>query len=262
MSLEVEEVLFDQKSEYQHIVVLKTKTYGIVLVLDGLIQATERDEFAYQEMLAHIPLCAHSDPKRVLVIGGGDGGIIREVAKHNGVQEIVLCEIDNMVIETSKKYLPQMSLGFSDPRVKIHNGDGAAYVKERKGEFDVIIVDSSDPIGPAETLFTENFYASLKEGLKPGGTIATQAECQWLHLNIIKKMMDFSKPLFKHVEYAFTTIPTYPSGQIGFLILSQGDSCKLPKRKIDETKLGYYNSEIHSAAFVLPQFTKKALGLS
>jgi spermidine synthase len=260
ISLEVEEKLMDQKSEYQHIVVFKSKAYGNVLVLDGVIQATERDEFAYQEMLAHVPLCSHPDPQTVLVIGGGDGGILREITRHENVKEIVLCEIDNLVIETSKKYLPQMSVGFEDPRVKVFNGDGAEYVKGRKGEFDVIIVDSSDPVGPAETLFTESFYSFMKEGLKPGGIVCTQAECQWLHLDLIKKMVDFSKQLFSHVEYGFTTIPTYPCGQIGFLALSTGDSCKVPKRKLN-AELQYYNSEIHSASFVLPQFTRKALGI-
>jgi len=260
-SLEVEQILFDQKSQYQHILLFKSKTYGNVLVLDGVIQATERDEFAYQEMMTHVALCAHPDPKKVLVIGGGDGGIVREITRHSGVEEIVLCEIDNMVIEVSKKFLPNMSNGFSDSRVKIFNGDGAEYVKGRRGEFDVIIVDSSDPIGPAETLFTESFYGSMKEGLRPGGIVCTQAECQWLHLDLIKNMMDFSRKIYKHVEYGFTTIPTYPCGQIGFLLLSIGDSCKLPKRSID-ADLRYYNSEIHSACFVLPQFARKALGIS
>jgi len=152
-----------------------------------------------------------------------------------------------------------MSVGFSDPRVKIYNGDGAAYVKEKKGEFDVIIVDSSDPIGPAETLFTESFYSSMKIGLKEGGIVCTQAECQWLHLELIKNMVQFSKKLFNHVEYGYTTIPTYPCGQIGFLLLSMGDSCKFPKRTIDNSTMNYYNSDIHSASFVLPQFARKFL---
>jgi len=260
-SLEVEQTLFDKKSEYQHIQVFKSKTYGTVLVLDGVIQATDRDEFAYQEMLTHVSLCSHPNPKKVLVIGGGDGGILREITKHNTVDEIVLCEIDNMVIEVSKQFLPNMALGFSDPRVKIHNGDGAEYVRGRKGEFDVIIVDSSDPIGPAETLFTESFYAYMKQGLREGGIVCTQAECIWLHLDLIKTMVEFSKNLFTHVEYGFTTIPTYPCGQIGFLILSNAGSCKVPKRTID-AEMKYYNSEIHSASFVLPQFARKALGVS
>jgi len=259
LSLEVEETLYEQQSPFQHILVFKSKTYGNVLVLDGVIQATERDEFAYQEMLTHIPLCSHPNPKRVLVIGGGDGGIVREITRHSTVEEIVLCEIDNLVIETSKAYLPNLSVGFSDPRVKIFNGDGAEYVKGRKGEFDVIIVDSSDPVGPAETLFTESFYYFMKEGLREGGIVCTQAECQWLHLDLIKNMMEFSKKHYVHVEYGFTTIPTYPCGQIGFLLLSTGDSCKVAKRKIDNPQLKYYTSEIHSAAFVLPKFANKAL---
>jgi len=261
-SLEVEEVLFDKKSEYQHVIVFKSKTYGTVLVLDGVIQATDRDEFAYQEMMTHVALCSHPNPKKVLVIGGGDGGILREITRHSSVDEIVLCEIDNMVIEASKQFLPNMAQGFSDPRVTIYNGDGAEYVRGRKGEFDVIIVDSSDPVGPAETLFTESFYGHMKQGLREGGIVCTQAECIWLHLELIKNMVDFSKNLFKHVEYGFVTIPTYPCGQIGFLLLSTGDSCKVPKRTMDVTNLKYYNSDIHSACFVLPQFARKALGIS
>lgn len=262
MSLEVEQVLFNGKSKYQDILVFKSKTYGNVLVLDGVIQATERDEFAYQEMLAHLPLCSHPDPKKVVVIGGGDGGILREIAKHPGVEEITLCEIDEMVIETSKKYMPAMSVGFNDKRVKLHIGDGAEYLKQRKGEFDVCIVDSSDPIGPAETLFTQPFYQAIVEALKPNGIVSTQAECQWLHLDLITNLIEFSKKMFKHAEYSFVTIPTYPSGQIGFLLGSKGDSCKVPKRRLpDSVQLKYYNPEIHTASFVLPTFTKKALGL-
>lgn len=211
-------------------------------------------------MLAHLPLCSHPDPKKVVVIGGGDGGVLREIAKHSGVEEITICEIDEEVINVSKKYLPQLSCGFDDSRVKIHIGDGAEYLKERPKSFDVVIVDSSDPVGPAESLYSQQFYETLRNSLREGGIVATQAECQWLHLNIIKDLVDHSKKLFKHAEYAYTTIPTYPCGQIGFLLGSLGDSCKVPKRTL-EKETQYYNSEIHSAAFVLPTFTRKALGL-
>jgi spermidine synthase len=260
-SLEVEKILFQGNSKYQNILVFKSKTYGNVLVLDGVIQATEKDEFAYQEMLAHLPLFSHPNPKKVLIIGGGDGGIVREVTKHKCIEEIILCEIDEMVIDISKKFLPGMTKGFNDYRVKIHLGDGCAFLKEKKGEFDVIIVDSSDPIGPAETLFQQSFYQYLREGLKePYGIICTQAECQWLHLDLIKNLLQFSKKYFKYAEYAYTTIPSYPCGQIGFLIASLYESCKIPKRNIDkEIELKYYNSEIHTASFILPEFAKKSL---
>jgi len=259
-SLEVEEVLFEGKSNYQEVLVFKSKTYGTVLVLDGAIQVTERDEFSYQEMLAHLPLCSHPNPKKVLVIGGGDGGILREIAKHKTVEEITICEIDKMVIDVSKKYLPELAKGFDDPRVTTFIGDGCAYMKSKDKEWDVIIVDSSDPVGPAETLFQKEFYEYMKKSLRPEGIICCQAECQWLHLKIIQELLNFSKSLYKHAEYAYTTIPTYPCGQIGFLLGSLGDSCKIPKRKLDiETK--YYNFEVHKAAFVLPQFASKALNL-
>lgn len=262
MSLQVEEVLFKGKSEYQDVIVFKSKSYGTVLVLDGVIQATERDEFAYQEMLAHLPLCSHPNPEKVLVIGGGDGGILREIAKHKTVKEITICEIDKMVIDVSKKYLPSMAKGFDDPRVNVFIGDGYAYMKSKPGEFDVIIVDSSDPVGPAEALFQREFYEYMKLALRPGGIICTQAECQWLHLDIIKNLLELGKSLFAHAEYAYTTIPTYPCGQIGFLLGSLGGSCKVPQRKLEnDVEVNYYNPELHSASFVLPNFAKKSLGL-
>jgi len=258
LSIQVEEVLFEGKSEFQEVLVFRSKSYGRVLVLDGVIQVTERDEFAYQEMLAHLPLCSHPDPKKVLVIGGGDGGILREISKHKTVEEITICEIDQLVIDVSKKYLPGLAKGFSDPRVKVIIGDGDAYMKSMPGEFDVIIVDSSDPVGPAESLFQKEFYEFLKKALRPGGIVCTQAECQWLHLRIIKNLMDLSKTLFTHAEYAYATIPTYPCGQIGFLLGSLDGSCKIPRRTL-KLDTRYYNSDVHRAAFVLPEFVRKEL---
>jgi len=259
LSIEVEEILFQGKSQYQDIVVFKSKTYGTVLVLDGVIQVTERDEFSYQEMMAHIPLFSHPNPKKVLVIGGGDGGILREICKHKEVEEIIICELDQMVIDVSKKYLPSTAIGYDDPRVKIHLGDGAAFMQARKADFDVILVDSSDPVGPAETLYQETFYHCVKDALRPKGIVCTQGECQWLHLELIKNLLSFSSKIFSTAEYAYTCIPTYPSGQIGFIIGSLGDSCKVPRRKCDIPNLKYYNSDIHTAAFILPEFARKAL---
>jgi len=259
LSLQVEEVLFEGKSEFQEVLVFKSKTYGNVLVLDGVIQATERDEFSYQEMLAHIALCSHPDPKSVLVIGGGDGGVLREIAKHDCIEKIVICEIDKLVIDTAKQFLPDMASGFSDPRVSVCIGDGCAYMQARTGEFDVIIVDSSDPVGPAETLFEKPFYQYMHDALKETGIACTQAENMWLHLDLIRNLLVISKQLFAHAEYAYTTIPTYPGGQIGFLLGSKRYSCKTPQRSLPADRLNYYNAAIHSAAFVLPEFAKRAL---
>eukprot|EP01088_Endostelium_zonatum_P014472 TRINITY_DN3192_c0_g1_i1.p1 TRINITY_DN3192_c0_g1~~TRINITY_DN3192_c0_g1_i1.p1 ORF type:complete len:300 (-),score=75.90 TRINITY_DN3192_c0_g1_i1:37-936(-) len=260
MSIEVDEILFQGRSDYQDVVAFKSKTYGNVMALDGVIQCSERDEFSYQEMLTHLTMCAHPDPKRVLVIGGGDGGVLREVAKHRGVEKIVICEIDKMVIEVSKKYLPHMAVGYDDPRVVVNIGDGCKFLEESKNEYDIIIVDSSDPVGPAEVLFEKPFYVNMRNALRPGGIVGTQGECQWLHLELIKRLLDQSREIYNHVEYAYTTIPTYPCGQIGFVICSLRDERpSVPVRDISNENTRYYNQDVHKAAFVLPEFARKVL---
>merc|ERR1712035_217993 len=154
MSLQVEEVLYHKKSKYQDIMVFKSKTYGNVLVLDGVIQCTERDEFAYQEMIANLPLLSHPNPKKVLIIGGGDGGVLREVVKNPLVETVVQCEIDEDVINVSKKFLPGMAKGFYSPKLVLHIGDGFEFMKKNQDAFDIIITDSSDPVGKCHFYFT------------------------------------------------------------------------------------------------------------
>lgn len=263
MSLQVEEILDHHRSAYQDVLVFKSATFGTVLVLDGVIQVTERDEFSYQEMIAHIPLYAHPDPQRVLVIGGGDGGVLREVAKHPGVQEIVICEIDQDVIDVSKRYLPQLAQGYDDPRVTVHVMDGAKFMAENQDSYDVIITDSSDPVGPASVLFETPFYNAMYASLRAGGIVCTQGECMWLHLDLIRPLVDSISRTYSTVEYAYTTIPTYPSGQIGFIVATKNRGpCRAPARQPDEATeaaLRYYSSELHSAAFTLPAFARRAI---
>ncbi|XP_029187254.1 spermidine synthase-like [Acropora millepora] len=266
LSLEVEEVLFEGKSKYQDIIVFKSASHGKVLVLDGVIQCTESDEFSYQEMITFLPLNSHPCPKKVLIIGGGDGGVIREVIKHRAVESIVLCEIDEKVIEVSKKYLPKMACGFSSSKLTQFIGDGFEYMKEHVNEFDVIITDSSDPVGPAESLFQRGYYELMKKALKPDGILCCQGECLWLDLSLIKSMVDFSKDLFPVVNYGFTTIPTYPCGQIGFIMCSKNKDTRFEdpvtvftESEVEQMGLKYYNAEVHKSAFVLPQFAKKKL---
>lgn len=260
LSLEVEEVLHQEKTEYQDLLVFKSKAYGNVLVLDGVIQATERDEFSYQEMITHLPMVAHSCPKRALVIGGGDGGVLRELARHDCLEEIVICELDAAVPAASKKYLPSMAKGFDDPRVTVHHMDGAVFMENHQDYFDVIITDSSDPVGPASVLFEKPFYQKMHSALREGGIVCTQGECLWLHVNLIKDMFVFCKELYKSVQYAYCTIPTYPSGQIGFMICSKSERpCEEPAREFSDPDLRYYNTDIHRAAFVLPEFARKEL---
>ena len=192
----------------------RSTNHGMVLVLDGVIQVTESDEFSYQEMIAHIPMFAHGNAEKVLVIGGGDGGVLREVrhgescddlrrftphqltlsrsqiCKHQGVKEVVICEIDEDVISYSKKYLPSLACGYDDPRVTVKVMDGAEFMRQNPGVFDVIITDSSDPIGPASVLFEAPFYRGMYDALADGGIICTQGECMWLHKDLIKPLVD------------------------------------------------------------------------
>lgn len=268
MSLQIDKVLFHEKSKYQDIIVFKSKTYGNVLILDGVIQCTERDEFSYQEMLAYLPLNSHPNPQKVLIIGGGDGGVLREVVKHPQVSSVYMCEIDEKVIAVSKKYLPNMASGFSSDKLTLHIGDGFEYMKKHQGEFDVIITDSSDPVGPASSLFEKSYYELMKNALRPGGIVCCQGECIWLHLNLIKNMLDFCGTLYDVTSYAYTTIPTYPSGQIGFIMCSSNPDThfsepvrEFTKEEMKQLDLKYYNAAIHRNAFALPEFARKKLCL-
>lgn len=246
--------------------IFKSKAYGNTLVLDDAIQITERDEMSYQEPLAHLTMFAHPNPKKVLVIGGGDGGILRELARHPGVQELHICEIDQMVIDCAKKFLPYSAVGYEDPRVTVHVRDGFEFIKEHKNEFDVIITDSSDPAGPASQLFGEEWFKLVKEALTENGILGTQAECIWLHLDLISSMKKFIGKVFPSVTYAITNTPTYPCGSLGFFLATKNGTPfpKAPVREVTpelQAQLKYYTAELHSASFVLPNFAKKALEL-
>ncbi|KAJ1459621.1 S-adenosyl-L-methionine-dependent methyltransferase [Pelagophyceae sp. CCMP2097] len=282
-------VLHRAKSDFQNILVFESETYGRVLALDGVIQVTERDEFAYQEMMVHLPLFAHAEPKRVLIVGGGDGGVLREVARHGCVTKIDMCEIDPMVCEVSKLYFRgTLATTFDDERLTLVYADAAEYLRElitptagatsvaavaaakvlAAGDFagyDVIIVDSSDPVGPAESLFKPDFYECMRAALAPGGITCTQGECMWLHLPLIASVISACGEIFPSVEYAYTTIPSYPSGQIGFIMCSLNAAAgmlvkplRAPAAALQDA-LRYYSPDMHAAAFVLPQFAAKAI---
>lgn len=210
-------------------------------------------------MITHLPLNSHPNPETVLVVGGGDGGVLREVMKHPSVKKAILVDIDEAVPRVSKTYLPHMAAGFNDPRAEVIIGDGFQYLKDHKDEFDVIITDSSDPVGPAAALFEKPYFQLLKEALKEGGSLSTQGECMWLHLPLISDLVGVCRGLFPKVEWAFTSIPSYPSGTIGFVVCSKDGSRNLrkPLRKVEGC--GYYNEAIHSAAFTLPTFARDAV---
>lgn len=261
------DILFEGRSDFQDILVFQSETYGRVLCLDGVIQLTERDEHAYQEMIVHLPMFSHAQPKRVLIVGGGDGGVLREIVKHDCVEQIDMCEIDSMVCDISKQYFTNtMATAFDDPRLNLVHDDAAKFlIKDDLVKYDIIIVDSSDPVGPAETLFSSSFYESMKNALNPNGVVCCQGECIWLHLDLIESVLSSCCSMFPTVEYAYTTIPTYPSGQIGFFLMSSNDSpnaCITPLRTPTtqmQEKLNYYSSTIHPISFVLPEFASRAV---
>jgi len=263
------------KTKYQDLMIFESTNHGKVLLLDGVVQLTESDEFIYHEMMVHPAMFTHLNPQSVLVIGGGDGGVIREICKHRTVQSIDWCEIDEQVIEYSAKYFPQIATSNNDERVHIHIGDGYKFVADSKPEtYDVIICDSSDPIGPAKMLFTKQFYSDCHRILKSGGIFGCQSECIFFqNVDFIAELVRNSKQVFKNgvVGYCSMYVPMYPYGQIGCLLnrkycktMQQNGTMDVTKinRKIPEEiekTFKYYSKEIHSASFVLPKFIQSKL---
>ncbi|VVC29281.1 Polyamine biosynthesis domain,Spermidine/spermine synthases,Polyamine [Cinara cedri] len=264
-SMEVEQVLHKEQSKYQEILVLKTKSHGVVLVLDGMIQCTEFDEYAYQEMISFLPLFSHPKPQRVLIVGGGDGGVAREVAKHPLVETIDQVEIDDRVVELSKIYLPFMAEGFNSPKLNLHIADGFKFMEEHTQYYDVIITDSSDPIGPAISLFQKSYFELMKRALRPGGIVCSQADTFWGHLENATSMYGHCKEVFSKAAYATSYVSTYPAGQIGFALGSLDETTnfanpvyQLTNQQRKDMKLRYYTNDIHKAAFALPAFVVDA----
>ncbi|KAH0954414.1 hypothetical protein HN011_009337 [Eciton burchellii] len=266
LSLKVEEILHAEESEFQKILVARTQSHGMALMLDGVIQCTEKDEFSYQEMISYLPLCCHPKPTNVLIVGGGDGGVVREVVKHPDVERITLVEIDGRVIDLCKQYIPRLALALENPKVTISVGDGFEYLKNHRAEYDVIITDSSDPIGPAENLFKQQYYELLKAALKPNGIICSQAGTVWENMMQVKDTLQHCRNVFPVAAYAVTSVPTYPTGQIGFVLgsLNSQTNFREPLKAFSEEDLermemNYYDHEVHRAAFNLPRFVKKEL---
>ena len=261
-SFRVDEVFFEAKTEHQHLVIFQNAQFGRVMALDGVIQTTEKDEFIYHEMMVHVPMFAHGAARDVLIIGGGDGGILREVCKHSGVKKIVQVEIDRKVIEMCKQFLPRHSDGaFDDPRAEIVIDDGVNYVRNSDKKFDVIISDSTDPIGPGEQLFTESFYAACKRCLKPGGVMVAQNGVAFMQLEEVKNTSSRMRPHFLDTWFYCASMPTYVGGTMTLawgsdnaLLRTQAQSLIESRVKNAGLATRYYNSSIHSSCFSLPQF--------
>jgi len=260
-SFAVSQEIFHEKTEFQDLVIFENETFGRVMMLDGVVQLTEKDEPVYHEMMTHVPLFAHGSPSSVLVIGGGDGGILREVLKHPAVKRAVLVEIDPQVIETSKTYFPKVSNGaFDDPRVEIVVQDAAKYVKEIDETFDVILCDSTDPMGPGALLFTEGFYADCKKRLKKEGIFVNQNGVPFLQEEEIPLTLKNRAPHFEYVEFFVAPVPTYAGGFMAFGFASDVDYGNIEERVLEKRcedvngSFFYYTPKIHKAAFALPQF--------
>lgn len=262
LTLAVGERLFDRQSQFQHIEVLDTLEYGRMLLLDGFVMLTDRDEFVYHEMIVHPALLTHGDPRRVLVIGGGDGGTVREALRHETVERVTLVEIDAEVIETSRRFFPALSAGLDDPRVAIECQDGFAYLEHHPGAFDAIIVDSIDPVGEAAKLFTSAFYARVKAALRPAGIAVFQTESPFYNGEVLAQAVDRLSPFFAHVAPFLAHVPTYPSGLWSFTCASQGAD---PRTVILEREppfladLRYFNFRVFQAAFALPNYIQQTL---
>ena len=263
ITMKIKETLFSGKSEFQQLDIIDTLEYGKMMLLDGLVMVTERDEFIYHDMIAHPALFTHPCPKKVLVIGGGDGGSIREIMKHPSVEQAVLCEIDGLVIEQSIQHLPSISCAIdgTNPRVKLHVDDGLAYIREHQDEFDVILVDSTDPIGPAVGLFEEDFYRLVNGALKKDGIMVAQSESPFYHAKIQRDVFCNLRKVFPIVEMYQAFIPTYPSGFWSFAFASKKYHPATDFDKKRATQRGfytkYYNEELHLGAFMLPTFARE-----
>jgi len=253
------------RSNFQDIAVLETETWGRVLVLDGLVQMTDRDEFIYHEMLAHVPLMTHPDPRRVLIIGGGDGGVLREVLRHPEVTRAVLCEIDPMVIEVVRRHWPEYGAVFDDPRVQVLNEDGSRFVQTTYERYDVVIVDSSDPVSYSRSLFSPHFLAAVRRVVYPLGLYATQCMSLLYHLDFVKDFYRQLQATFSHVALYTAPVPSYPTGWWNFAMGSielslDPDRLPLKGRSTEFLRFTrYYSLEVHRSAFALPNFLVQEL---
>lgn len=262
MGFKYNKVLFEEQSPFQHIKIIETKDHGNMLINDNVIMTCDRDEFIYHEMITHVPLFSHNKPETVLVIGGGDGGSIREVLKHQTIKKCIMVEIDEVVVRASRKHLPKIATSFDHPLLELKFEDGASYIADKKNQFDVVIIDSSEPFGPSKALFGDQFYRNVYESLKEDGLVVAQGESMFYSL-------DFQKSLLKRVQkfkyrtfYNYSNL-SYPNGPWSFLLASKKyhPLKDFSKQRVKQAKLDfrYYNNDIHQACFCHPQFSKKSL---
>lgn len=264
-SFRADRVLYHRPIGQQDLILFENPIFGRMLSLDGVTQVTEADEFIYHEMLTHVPVLAHGAVKSVLIIGGGDGGMLREVSRHSSIERIVMVEIDEGVVAFAKEYMPGVSAGaFDDPRLELVIADGADYMRDATEQFDVIIVDSTDPIGPGEVLFTDHFYGHAKQRLKAGGVLVTQNGVPFLQGGELSGTMRAFRSLFDVATCYLATVPTYVGGPMAFGFgtdnrdLLTVDAATLAERhRAAGLETRYYTPDVHKGAFALPGYVQK-----
>lgn len=259
----VRSVLHEERSEFQKVTVYDTEFFGRMLTLDDMVMLTELDEFVYHELLTHIPLLAIESPRTALVVGGGDTGIAREILRHPTIEQVVLCEIDERVTRVSERFFPWVPETLADPRLELVFGDGVETIRAHDGRFDLIVVDSTDPIGPAAALFTEEFYRTAARALRPEGILTAQTESPHWDSPVVGAIYAQLRGAFRHAEAYLGTIPTYPSGLWSFAYATNRDA---PHGYFDAERAAaiaercrYYTPELQSGAFVLPAFVRAAV---
>jgi len=265
LSIRVDKQLYSAQSEFQRIDVFSSPEFGRFLTLDGFMMLTEKDEFIYHEMIVHVPMAVHPCVKKVLVIGAGDGGVLRELTKYESIEQIDLCEIDEMVVDVCKEYLPVTACGFDDARVQLHFQDGLKFIRRCKNDYDLIIVDSTDPFGPGEGLFTKEFYGNCYNALKADGIMVNQHESPFYEEDAVAMQRAHKRIVesFAISRVYQAHIPTYPSGHwlFGFASKQYHPVTDLDARRWKALGLAtrYYNTNLHRGAFALPNYVEEML---
>ena len=260
ITMKIKRTLHTEQTDFQKLDIVETEEWGKMLLLDDMVMTSVKDEFVYHEMVAHVPLHTHPNPEHVLVVGGGDGGVIREVLKHEQVKKATLVEIDGRVIEYSKQFLAEIAGNLTDQRVEVLVDDGFMHIAKSENKYDVIIVDSTEPIGPAVNLFTKGFYAGIYQALKEEGIFVAQTDNPWFKADLIQSVFKDVKEIFPITGLYTANIPTYPSGLWTFTMGSKKHHpLEISNDRFAELETKYYTKELHKAAFVLPKFVADLL---
>lgn len=267
--LQISTIVYRGRTKFQDVLIFDTPHFGRVLALDGIVQTTERDEFAYHEMLVHVPVISHGYVRSVLIVGGGDGGCLRETLRHQSVETACMVELDAEVVSLCREHLPGLSVGaFDDPRTELVIGDGCAFVRETDVRFDVIIVDSTDPIGQGEVLFSEEFYKNCKRCLTPGGILVTQSGVPVMQPEELSECSKLLAKVFADTTAYLIAVPTYIGGYMALSWASDNPSLRQYSREVLQSRYRlsgpackYYSPAVHQAAFELPPFISALLDM-